>query len=183
MQNLPTAPRTSATPPARLPTCWPRTGICWHKTINYLDAVQQPLIDQQDQLQDFLKKVPTALNMIGCCYRFNRDFVNFYACDITQTIYGLQAGRPVRHPGCSSSRRVGARGNENTATTQPGAESVSFFLRDAAGDRRGPKLHQCPDVRWRKLYYYGVQFTDTAADSAKVTRCASPAWTSERWRA
>src|SRR5690349_5410053 len=54
-----------------------------HKTINYLDGVQQPLIDQQDQLQDFLKKVPTALNMIGRAIGSYGDFVNFYACDIT----------------------------------------------------------------------------------------------------
>ena len=33
-----------------------------HKTLNYLDAVQQPLIDQRDQLNDYLHKLPTALN-------------------------------------------------------------------------------------------------------------------------
>jgi len=67
-----------------------------HKTINYLDGVQQPLIDQQDQLQDFLKKVPTALNMIGRAIGSYGDFVNFYACDITLKINGLQPGGPVR---------------------------------------------------------------------------------------
>ncbi|WP_297593329.1 virulence factor Mce family protein [Mycobacterium sp.] len=67
-----------------------------HKTINYLDAVQQPVIDQQDQLQDYLKKVPTALNMIGRAVGVYGDFVNFYACDITLKINGLQAGGPVR---------------------------------------------------------------------------------------
>ncbi|OBH63386.1 mammalian cell entry protein [Mycobacterium colombiense] len=67
-----------------------------HNTLNYLDAVQQPLIDQQDQLQDYLKKVPTALNMIGRAIGSYGDFVNFYACDITLKINGLQAGGPVR---------------------------------------------------------------------------------------
>lgn len=67
-----------------------------HKTLNYLDTVQQPLIDQQDQLQDYLKKVPTALNMIGRAIGSYGDFVNFYACDITLKINGLQAGGPVR---------------------------------------------------------------------------------------
>lgn len=67
-----------------------------HKTLNYLDAVQQPLIDQQDQLQDYLKKVPTSLNMIGRAIGSYGDFVNFYACDITLKINGLQAGGPVR---------------------------------------------------------------------------------------
>jgi phospholipid/cholesterol/gamma-HCH transport system substrate-binding protein len=67
-----------------------------HKTLNYLDSVQQPLIDQQDQLQDYLKKVPTALNMIGRAIGSYGDFVNFYACDITLKINGLQGGGPVR---------------------------------------------------------------------------------------
>lgn len=67
-----------------------------HKTLNYLDAVQQPLIDQQDQLQDYLKKVPPGLNMIGRAIGSYGDFVNFYACDITMKINGLQAGGPIR---------------------------------------------------------------------------------------
>lgn len=67
-----------------------------HKAINYLDAVQQPLIDQREQLNDFLHKVPTALNMIGRGIGSYGDFVNFYACDITIKLNGLQAGGPVR---------------------------------------------------------------------------------------
>ena len=67
-----------------------------HKSLNYLDAVQQPLIDQREQLNDFLHKVPTALNMIGRTIGSYGDFVNFYACDITLKINGLQAGGPVR---------------------------------------------------------------------------------------
>src|ERR1700761_951997 len=67
-----------------------------HKTLNYLDAVQQPLIDQRDQLDDYLRKVPTALNLIGRGIGSYGDFVNFYACDISIKINGLQAGGPVR---------------------------------------------------------------------------------------
>ncbi|KKC03115.1 virulence factor Mce family protein [Mycobacterium nebraskense] len=67
-----------------------------HKTLNYLDAIQQPLIDQRDGLNDYLKRVPTALNMIGRAIGSYGDFVNFYACDITLKINGLQAGGPVR---------------------------------------------------------------------------------------
>ncbi|OJZ70339.1 mammalian cell entry protein [Mycobacterium paraffinicum] len=67
-----------------------------HKTLNYLDAIQQPLIDQRDGLNDYLKKVPTALNMIGRAIGSYGDFVNFYACDITLKINGLQSGGPVR---------------------------------------------------------------------------------------
>jgi phospholipid/cholesterol/gamma-HCH transport system substrate-binding protein len=67
-----------------------------HKSLNYLDAVQQPLIDQRQQLNDFLHKVPTALNSIGRTIGSYGDFVNFYACDITLKLNGLQAGGPVR---------------------------------------------------------------------------------------
>jgi phospholipid/cholesterol/gamma-HCH transport system substrate-binding protein len=67
-----------------------------HKTLNYLDAVQQPLIDQRDELTDYLHKVPTALNMIGRTIGSYGDFVNFYACDISVKINGLQPGGPVR---------------------------------------------------------------------------------------
>jgi phospholipid/cholesterol/gamma-HCH transport system substrate-binding protein len=67
-----------------------------HKTLNYLDAVQQPLIDQRDQLNDFVHRVPTALNQIGRAIGSYGDFVNFYLCDLTLKINGLQQGGPVR---------------------------------------------------------------------------------------
>jgi phospholipid/cholesterol/gamma-HCH transport system substrate-binding protein len=67
-----------------------------HTTLNYLDAVQQPQIDQREQLNDFLHKVPTALNAIGRTIGSYGDFVNFYACDITLKLNGLQGGGPVR---------------------------------------------------------------------------------------
>lgn len=67
-----------------------------HKVINYLDAVQQPLVDQRQQLSDYLHKVPTALNLIGRGIGSYGDFVNFYSCDISLKINGLQAGGPVR---------------------------------------------------------------------------------------
>ena len=67
-----------------------------HKTLNYLDAVQQPLIDQHVEVNDFLHKLPTALNQIGRTIGSYGDFVNFYACDITLKLNGLQQGGPVR---------------------------------------------------------------------------------------
>jgi len=67
-----------------------------HKTINYLDAVQQPLIDQRDQLNDFLHRVPTALNSVGRAIGSYGDFVNFYVCDLTLKLNGLQPGGPIR---------------------------------------------------------------------------------------
>ena len=67
-----------------------------HKTLNYLDSVQQPLIDQRDQLEDFVHRVPTALNQVGRAIGSYGDFVNFYVCDLTLKINGLQGGGPVR---------------------------------------------------------------------------------------
>ncbi|BDB39973.1 MULTISPECIES: virulence factor Mce family protein [Mycobacterium] len=66
------------------------------KTVNYLDAVQQPLIDQKQQLNDYLHALPPALNHIGRAIGSYGDFVNFYSCDISLRINGLQAGGPVR---------------------------------------------------------------------------------------
>ncbi len=67
-----------------------------HKSLNYLDAVQQPLVDQGNELNNYLHKVPTALNMIGRGVGSYGDFVNYYACDISLKINGLQPGGPVR---------------------------------------------------------------------------------------
>lgn len=67
-----------------------------HKTVNYLDPLQQSLIDQRDQLSDYIHKLPTVLNLIGRGIGSYGDFVNFYACDITLKLNGLQPGGPVR---------------------------------------------------------------------------------------
>jgi phospholipid/cholesterol/gamma-HCH transport system substrate-binding protein len=67
-----------------------------HKEINYLQALQQPLIDQSDQLSDLIHKTPTALNLIGRSIGLYGDWVNFYLCDLTIKWNGLQPGGPVR---------------------------------------------------------------------------------------
>ncbi|BBZ42812.1 virulence factor Mce family protein [Mycobacterium parmense] len=67
-----------------------------HKEINYLQALQQPLIDQKDQLGDLIHKTPTALNLIGRSIGLYGDWVNFYLCDLTIKWNGLQPGGPVR---------------------------------------------------------------------------------------
>ncbi len=67
-----------------------------HKEINYLQALQQPLVDQRDQLDDLIHKTPTALNLIGRSIGLYGDWVNFYLCDLTIKWNGLQAGGPVR---------------------------------------------------------------------------------------
>ncbi|KQH78621.1 mammalian cell entry protein [Mycobacterium gordonae] len=67
-----------------------------HKEINYLQAFQQPLIDQRDQLSDLIHKTPTALNLIGRSIGLYGDWVNFYVCDLSIRWNGLQGGGPVR---------------------------------------------------------------------------------------
>jgi phospholipid/cholesterol/gamma-HCH transport system substrate-binding protein len=66
------------------------------KTISQLEVIQQPLVDQKDQLNDLLVKLPTALKIIGRAGGVYGDFFNFYACDISIRLNGLQPGGPVR---------------------------------------------------------------------------------------
>lgn len=65
-------------------------------TVGHLETIQQPLVDQRDQLDDLLTKFPNALKMIGRSGGVYGDFFNFYLCDITLKLNGLQPGGPVR---------------------------------------------------------------------------------------
>ncbi|BCO37838.1 MCE family protein [Mycobacterium heckeshornense] len=67
-----------------------------HSTIGYLEAVAQPLVDQRDQLDDLLTKTPKAFNLIGRTGGIYGDFFNFYLCDVSLKVNGLQPGGPVR---------------------------------------------------------------------------------------
>jgi phospholipid/cholesterol/gamma-HCH transport system substrate-binding protein len=66
------------------------------KTITQLEVIQQPLVDQKDQLNDILVRLPNALKIIGRAGGVYGDFFNFYACDVTLKLNGLQPGGPVR---------------------------------------------------------------------------------------
>jgi phospholipid/cholesterol/gamma-HCH transport system substrate-binding protein len=67
-----------------------------HKAINYLEAIQQPIIDQRDKYNDLFHRVPLALNAGGRAIGLYGDWANFYACDLTLLVNGLQPGGPVR---------------------------------------------------------------------------------------
>ena len=67
-----------------------------HSTLDQLETIQQPIIDQKDQLDDILIKLPSSLKIIGRAGGVYGDFFNFYACDITLKLNGLQPGGPVR---------------------------------------------------------------------------------------
>jgi phospholipid/cholesterol/gamma-HCH transport system substrate-binding protein len=66
------------------------------KTITQLDVIQQPLVDQKDQLNDIIGRLPQALKILGRAGGIYGDFFNFYACDVTLRLNGLQPGGPVR---------------------------------------------------------------------------------------
>jgi len=66
------------------------------RTVTDLEMVQQPLVDQKDELNDLLTRLPQALKIIGRAGGIYGDFFNFYACDVTLKLNGLQPGGPVR---------------------------------------------------------------------------------------
>ncbi len=65
-------------------------------TVGHLETVQQPLVDQRDKLNDILTRLPTAFKIIGRAGGIYGDFFNFYSCDISIRMNGLQPGGPVR---------------------------------------------------------------------------------------
>ncbi|MDT7758152.1 MAG: phospholipid/cholesterol/gamma-HCH transport system substrate-binding protein [Mycobacterium sp.] len=66
------------------------------KTVTNLEIIQQPLVDQKADVNDTLIKIPNALKIIGRAGGIYGDFFNFYACDVTLKLNGLQPGGPVR---------------------------------------------------------------------------------------
>jgi phospholipid/cholesterol/gamma-HCH transport system substrate-binding protein len=67
-----------------------------HSTVGYLGSVQQPLIDELPSLDEVLRKLPDAYRVIGRVGGIYGDFYNFYLCDISLKVNGLQPGGPVR---------------------------------------------------------------------------------------
>ncbi|MGZ5365813.1 MAG: virulence factor Mce family protein, partial [Mycobacterium sp.] len=65
-------------------------------TVGHLEVVQQPLVDQRDKLNDILTRLPTAFKIIGRAGGIYGDFFNFYSCDISIRMNGLQPGGPIR---------------------------------------------------------------------------------------
>lgn len=65
-------------------------------TIGYLGAVQEPIIRDLEALDDTLGKLPDAYRAIGRIGGIYGDFFNFYMCDISLKLNGLQPGGPVR---------------------------------------------------------------------------------------
>ncbi|HEY7051700.1 MAG TPA: virulence factor Mce family protein [Mycobacterium sp.] len=68
-----------------------------HNTVEYLDIVAAPLVEQSDQLNNLLQKVPDAFEIIGRAGGIYGDFFNTYLCGIGLKLNGLQPGGPVRN--------------------------------------------------------------------------------------
>lgn len=61
-----------------------------------LEQVQQALIDNLPNVENTLVKLPQAANLIGRIGGIYGDFINFYLCDVSLRLNGLQPGGPVR---------------------------------------------------------------------------------------
>ncbi|NKZ10831.1 MCE family protein [Mycolicibacterium septicum DSM 44393] len=66
------------------------------ETLARAEGFQQPLLDQRDQLDDLLTKLPDAFEILGRSGGLYGNFFNFYLCDLTFIVNGLQPGGPVR---------------------------------------------------------------------------------------
>jgi len=67
-----------------------------HDTVGRLEVVLAPLVDHSDQVDDLLTKMPVAFNAIGRIGGTYGDFFNYYLCDVSVKLNGLQPGGPVR---------------------------------------------------------------------------------------
>jgi phospholipid/cholesterol/gamma-HCH transport system substrate-binding protein len=67
-----------------------------HSTFGHLEGIQQSLIHDLPTLDDVLGKLPGAYRIIGRAGGTYGDFFNFYLCDLSLKVNGLQPGGPVR---------------------------------------------------------------------------------------
>jgi phospholipid/cholesterol/gamma-HCH transport system substrate-binding protein len=67
-----------------------------HDAVTHLETLAGPLNDQRDRVGDLVGKVPAAFNIIGRASGIYGDFFNFYLCDLSIKVNGLQPGGPVR---------------------------------------------------------------------------------------
>jgi phospholipid/cholesterol/gamma-HCH transport system substrate-binding protein len=66
------------------------------QTLGHLETIQQPFADDPAKLDKFLSEYPAAITLIGRAGGIYGDFFNFYLCDISLKLNGLQPGGPVR---------------------------------------------------------------------------------------
>lgn len=66
------------------------------QTTGHLETIQQPFADDPAKLDKLLSEYPAAITLIGRAGGIYGDFFNFYLCDISLKLNGLQPGGPVR---------------------------------------------------------------------------------------
>lgn len=67
------------------------------ESLTQIETIQTPLADQPEKLDKLLSEYPAAITLIGRVGGIYGDFFNFYLCDLTLTLNGLQPGGPVRN--------------------------------------------------------------------------------------
>lgn len=65
-------------------------------TFGHLENTGVHLVEQQQAINDFLLEIPEALKVVGRAGGIYGDFFNFYVCDLSLQLNGLQPGGPVR---------------------------------------------------------------------------------------
>ncbi len=66
------------------------------QTLPKVETILQPFADEPEKLEQLLNEYPPAINMIGRVGGIYGDFFNFYLCDLSLKLNGLQPGGPVR---------------------------------------------------------------------------------------
>ena len=66
------------------------------QTTGHLETIQQPFADDPAKLDQLLSEYPAAITLIGRAGGIYGDFFNFYLCEISLKLNGLQPGGPVR---------------------------------------------------------------------------------------
>ena len=66
------------------------------QTLPKVETILQPFADDPERLEQLLNDYPPAINMIGRVGGIYGDFFNFYLCDLSLKLNGLQPGGPVR---------------------------------------------------------------------------------------
>lgn len=67
-----------------------------HDTIDKTEILNGPLVEQRDDIDRKIHKFPEDMRAIGRSGGLYGDFFNFYLCDISLKLNGLQPGGPVR---------------------------------------------------------------------------------------
>lgn len=65
-------------------------------SIKQIEDVQEPLVQGAAGLEDLLVKLPKGAELLGRMGGIYGDFLNYYLCDVTLKLNGLQPGGPTR---------------------------------------------------------------------------------------